>query len=40
MINDFANEINLNAKEFYEVLNKLNVLSTELPKIEQLYYKM
>jgi hypothetical protein len=40
MISDYSEEINQNTNNLYEVLSKLNIISDELPKVEELYSKM
>jgi hypothetical protein len=40
MIGDYCEEINLNQTVFYEMLSKMNTISDDLPKIEELYYKV
>jgi len=40
MIYDFANEVKMNTTAFYEIISKLNMISKEIPKVEELYFKM
>lgn len=40
IISDYTEEINQNTNNLYEVLSKLNIISDELPKVEELYNKM
>ena len=39
MIADYSEETNQNTSNMYEVLAKLNIISEELPKIEELHSK-
>lgn len=40
MINDYCEEFNSNQAAFYDLISKLNGISDELPKIEELYFKV
>lgn len=40
MINDYSIEINQNQSAFYDLISKLNTISEDMPKIEDLYFKV
>ena len=40
IINDYSEEIKSNQGALYEMLSKFNVINEELPKLEELYYKV
>jgi hypothetical protein len=40
MIGDYCEEINQNQANLYDLVAKLNGISEELPKIEELFFKV
>jgi len=40
MIVDFSKEVKLNTTAFYEIISKLNMISKDFPKVEELYNKV
>jgi hypothetical protein len=40
MIGDYCEEINQNQANFYDLIAKLNSISEEFPKIEELFFKV
>lgn len=40
IINDYANEIEQNQICLYELISKMNIINDELPRVEELYYKI
>jgi hypothetical protein len=40
MIEDYCQEINHNQIAFYDFISKFNIIAEELPKIEELFFKV
>lgn len=40
IINDYVNEIEQNQICLYELISKMNIINDELPRVEELYYKI